>query len=92
MSQKTDLKINQYGERTIEAQIINQIRSTPYQTSYSFFECDGDEYMFYKTFRKNPKGGAGLPVFKTYQIVYDIFNTDDTESFYNPPFKFILIK
>jgi len=61
------LKINQINKDWVRYQITTQLRNT-FQFTETFFECDGDEYMFVKTFRRSK--GYLIPTTKTYKIVF----------------------
>lgn len=68
----SNLKINQFAKNVIEYHISTQLKN-PYESTKTFFECDGDEYMFIKTFRK--RNGVKLERIQTYKIVFDETNT-----------------
>ena len=77
------MKINKYAKTFIEYQISTQLLkgASVFNATKTFFECDGDEYMFIKTFRR--RNGYTLPVIRTYKIVFDKIQ---------PTFEFELIK
>jgi hypothetical protein len=63
----SNFKINQNTKDWVRYQISTQLRNT-FQSTETFFECDGDEYMFVKTFRRSK--GYLIPITKTYKIVF----------------------
>jgi len=62
-----NLKINQNTKDWVRYQISTQLRNT-FQSTETFFECDGDEYMFVKPFLRSK--GYLIPTTKTYKIVF----------------------
>lgn len=90
------MKIKNYEGNVINAVISIDIPNPNNNrvAHMTFFECDGEEFMFRKSFRR--KGNYTLPVFKTYLIKYSKTNSEDYKyqsmSFINPPFELVLVK
>ena len=90
MAQQNEPRILQFTKESIEESIKYQIRSSFRRTNYSFFHCDGEDFMMYKGSRKNSNGDI-LPTFKIYRIIYNI-DEPDYDSLYQHPFSFELVK
>lgn len=90
MLEQKEPRIIHYTKESIEQSIKYGIRSSLYRTDYSFFHCDGEDFMMYKGRRRNSNGDI-LPTFKLYRIIYNI-DEPDYDSFYQHPFSFELVK